>query len=114
MNIDNKKLFIVVVRLSSLDNMGIECADLTDIPVAVKADNEEQAIMNGLLYQSDNGTVVKNDDLIWECREPERNVVWKLKRCLSVSQEEFDIFLTITQGISVAVYPGCDPSALYA
>lgn len=95
--------YIVGVSLEKLDNLGIECSFIANTYIPVEADSEESAKKKAVVWQSDSGKAVENDELLWECREKERGLVWKAFKIISnVSKSDFDSFLSLTQGLSVA------------
>jgi hypothetical protein len=103
MSSNTDKFFIANVSLEQLDKHGIESSFLVNTSVPVTAKNEDQASKKAVVWQSDGGTAQENDQLITECREVERSLVWKVTKCLHVTKEEMDIFLSLTQGVSTAI-----------
>ncbi len=96
-------LYIVGVSLEKLDNLSVEGDSIATTYVPVEADSEESAKKKAVVWQSDGGKAVENDELLWECREKERALVWKAFKVISnVSKSDFDSFLSLTQGFSVA------------
>jgi hypothetical protein len=99
--------FIVAVRLREYDSkQGFEKGDITTVHVPVVAQNKDEAEQKVVVWQSDNGTASRNNDHQWSCTEPERGLSWTAIRSLPVSQDEFDIFLCITQGLRDALICG--------
>lgn len=96
------KPFIATIELESLDQHGIESSFITTTYIPVIASDVVEASIKAVVYQSDSGEAYQNDQLVWECREPQRKLVWKVSKCLSVTEEEKDIFLSLTQGSSIA------------
>jgi len=96
------KSFIATVELESLDGSGIESGFITTTYVPVIAPNEDEASKKAVVWQSDNGKAVKSEELTWECRERQRKLVWKVSKCLLVSEDEKNFFLSLTQGLSTA------------
>lgn len=96
------KTFIVTIELESLDQYGIESGFITTTYIPVIANDEIEASRKAVVYQSDSGKAKENEELILECREPSRNLVWKVSKCLQVTEDDKDFFLSLTQGLSIA------------
>jgi hypothetical protein len=96
------KSFIVTIELESLDQHGIESGFITTTYIPVIANDEVEASRKAVVYQSDAGKAQENTELVWECREPQRNLVWKVTKCLPITEDDKDFFLSLTQGLSTA------------
>lgn len=94
--------YIVTVKLRALDALGIEAGDINTVYVPTIAKDEAQALKGAVVYHSDSGTAQENDRLEIECKEPERNLVWIATRAMPVSDDEWDTFLCVTEGLTDA------------
>ncbi len=105
-----QQLFIVTVRLRAYDSQcGLDNGDITTTFVPVIAQSKDEAQQKAVVWQSDNGTASRNDDQQWSCIEPARALSWTAIRCLPVSQDEFDVFLCVTEGLRDARVCGNHP-----
>lgn len=103
----NKKHFIVTVKLTQLDETASETGSIAKVYVPTIADNEEDAAKRAVVFHSDGGeaTCFPNgrgdaDNAMAECLERDRWLLWTAVRCLAVSEDEFNTFLTLTDGLT--------------
>ena len=96
------KSFIATIELEDLDENGIESGFIATTYVPVIASDEVEASKKAVVWQSDNGKAIENEQLLWECRELQRKLVWKVSKCLPVSEDDKNFFLSLTQGLSTA------------
>lgn len=104
---EKNSCFIVTITLDKIDQNGIESGSIATLYVPVFAESEESAILKAVVWHSDSGTAIADTnepDVLAECREISRNLVWKAKRCLRVSRDEMDIFFTLTGGLTTTPY----------
>lgn len=104
---EEKLWFIVTITLEKIDQYGIECSSIATLYVPVFAESEESAILKAVVWHSDSGkanTETNEPDVLAECREISRNLVWKAKRCLRVSKSKMDVFFTLTDGLTTTLY----------
>jgi hypothetical protein len=93
------KNYIVTVALRGLDVHGIEAGDINTVYVPTRANNEAEAVQAAVVYHSDSGVASENERLEIECKEPKRGFVWIATKVLSVTSEEMNTFLSLTQGV---------------
>ena len=91
--------FIVTVQLHALDIFGIESSFIATTYVPVIAKNKTDATKCAVVWQSDSGNASQNDKLLWQCSEPSRKLLWTAAKCLPITEEEMDMFLSTTQGL---------------
>ena len=94
--------YIVTVKLRALDADGIEAGDINTVHIPTIAKDEATAIKGAVVYHSDGGQAQENERLEMECKEPERGLVWIATRALRVRDDEWDIFLCVTDGLTDA------------
>lgn len=102
--------FIVRVTCFELNYLGQVAAQIAEAFVPVEAQDEDEACKRAVLWHGDNGVAVEDDDLQWQCIDPARALLFKATKCLEVTVSELDVFLSLTQGLSVAKVIG-RPSA---
>ena len=100
--------YIVCVSICTIDDRGIEMSQITDAYVPVSAESEESACKKAVSWHSDSDTVEKDHDFHWKSNDMCRKVCFKATKCLSVSKDELDTFLCVTQGLSTATVIGDD------
>ncbi len=104
-------LYIIRVSNSHLDSHGVESGHITDAFVPVEAPNEAEACQRAVLWHGDNGQAHEDDDLQWRCDDRARWVTFKATKCLPVTSEEMQTFLSLTQGVSTAIIIGQSAAA---
>lgn len=92
--------FIVRVAIAQLDAAGIESASVADTYVPVQASDEAEACQRAVLWHGDNGVAVEDDDLLWVCKDEARHMQFRATKCIRITRDEMDTFLSITQGIA--------------
>lgn len=96
------KYFMVNVELNTLDEKGVENGTITTTHVPTIAKDSLSAKACAVVWQSDGGIATidnqRPEDFV--CIEKERGYSWVVTRCIEVTKEEFDIFCSITHGIS--------------
>ena len=100
--------YIICVASNKLDVNGFEGDHISDSYVPVKAESEEDACKKAVFWHADSDVVVEDDDLHWKCDDKSRGLSFKAKKCLGITKDELNIFLSLTQGVSVALVIGDD------
>jgi len=98
----DKKTFIVVVYLELVDCHGITISGVADIVATVIAESEDDACRKAVLWNSDNGKALKNDEFQWQCIEPSRSLSWTAKRCTEINEDDLMTFQSVTSGLTDA------------
>lgn len=99
-------LFIVRIAATVVDKHGMEQSQIAQFPVPVEAGDETEACQRAVLWHGDNGTAAEDDDLLWKCDDLARLVSFKATKCLAITEDEMDTFLSLTQGVSSALVIG--------
>lgn len=109
---DKKPVSLFIVRVSStlIDRHGIEVSQIAEFCVPVEAESEEQACQRAVLWHTDNGVVVEDEDLLWKADDKIRGLSFKATYCLCITESEMDFFLSVTQGVSTARVIGRTPA----
>lgn len=94
--------FIVRVTCFELNYLGQVAGQIAEAFVPVEAQDEDEACQRAVLWHGDNGVAVEDDDLQWQCIDPARALLFKATKCLEVTASEFDVFLSLTQGLTGA------------
>ena len=96
------KCFMVNIELNTLDEKGSENGTITTTNVPTIAKDSLSAKACAVVWQSDGGVATIDnqypEDFV--CFEKERGYSWVVSRCIEITKEEFDIFCSITNGIS--------------
>lgn len=105
--------FIVRVTCYELNYLGQVAGQIADAYVPVEALDEDEACKRAVLWHGDNDEAVLDDDLQWQCIDFARAKLFKATKNLEVTASELDVFLSLTQGLSVAKVIGrtSDPEA---
>lgn len=99
-------LYVVRVSSALLDAYGHEKSRVADSYVPVEAVGEAEACRRAVLWFGDNGIAVENSELLWSCSDDPRALSFTATKCLAVSADEMDFFLSLTQGLSTAIVIG--------
>lgn len=94
--------FIVRVTGYQIDQYGFELGQIADAYVPVQASNEPEACKRAVLWHTDGGSAYEDESLVWKSDDQARGLTFRATKCLAVSQDELDNFLSLTQGLSVA------------
>lgn len=94
--------YIVRVSIVLLDGNGIENGSVAVTYAPVKATDDTEACKRAVLWHGDNGIAVEDEDLQWKCDDTLRGLSFKATRCLAITAEEMDVFLSLTAGVSTA------------
>ena len=103
--------FIVRVTCFELNYLGQVAGQIADAYVPVEAQDEDEACKRAVIWHGDNGVAVEDDDLQWQCFDFARAKLFKATKCLEVTASELDVFLSLTQGLSVAKVIGRSTSS---
>lgn len=98
--------YIVGVKCSRLDEFGIESSSIMDTHIPVNANDETEAFKKGVEWLSDGAAAFEDHDLQWRCDDLARGVTFVAHRCLRITEEELDFFLSLTGGASGLVAGG--------